>query len=173
MVLEIFQEELDQPQKMVLSGERDIGQMENMRIVEQLDEEVQHKLEVIQSLLEPCDRTTYGQKLREATLKLGCSVRTVQRSVKRWEVEGVSALMTSGRADQGKHRISEFCQNFIIKTYEAGNEGSRRMNSKQVALRVQAKAGEIGDANPPSYRTVLRVLGPVVARKEKAKSQKC
>ena len=170
MVLERFQKELDQPRKRVLSGERDTSQMENMRIVEQLDEEAQRKLEVIQSLLEPCDRTTYGQKLREATLKLGCSVRTVQRLVKRWEVEGVSALMTSGRADQGKHRISEFWQNFIIKTYEAGNKGSRRMNSKQVALRVQAKAGEIGDANPPSYRTVLRVLGPIVERKEKIKS---
>ncbi len=81
MVLERFQKELDQPRKRVLSGERDTDQPKRMRIVEQLDEEAQRKLEVIQSLLEPCDRTTYGQKLREATLKLGCSVRTVQRLV--------------------------------------------------------------------------------------------
>ncbi|PSR17815.1 transposase [filamentous cyanobacterium CCP3] len=141
-----------------------------MTIVEQLDEEGQRKLEALQSLIEPCDRATYGERLREAADKLGCSVRTVQRLVKRWEVEGVSALVTAGRADQGKYRISEFWQDFILKTYEAGNKGSKRMKPKQVAVRVQVKAREIGDSNPPSYKTVLRVLKPVIERKEKAKS---
>ena len=108
MVLDISQEKLDQPLEEVLSAERDPDQSEGIPIVEQLDEEAQRKLEVIQSLLEPCDRATYGEQLREAADKLGCSVRTVQRLVKRWEVEGVSALVTFGRADQGKHRISEF-----------------------------------------------------------------
>jgi putative transposase len=139
-------------------------------IVEDLDEEAQRKLEVIQSLLEPCDRTTYGEKLRDAAQKLDCSIRTVQRLVKRWETEGIAALVSSGRADQGKHRISEFWQNFIIKTYEAGNKGSKRMKPKQVAVRVQAKAREIGNSNPPSYKTVLRILKPIIDRKEKAKS---
>lgn len=139
-------------------------------IVEDLDEEAQRKLEVIQSLLEPCDRTTYGEKLRDAAQTLDCSVRTVQRLVKRWETEGVAALVSSGRADQGKHRISEFWQNFIIKTYKAGNKGSKRMKPKQVSLRVQAKALEIGDEHPPSYKTVLRVLKPIIEQKEKAKS---
>ncbi|MDH6080408.1 hypothetical protein [Umezakia ovalisporum] len=32
-------------------------------IVTELPEETQWKLEVIQSLLKPCDRTSYGQKL--------------------------------------------------------------------------------------------------------------
>ncbi|MBD2107038.1 Mu transposase C-terminal domain-containing protein [Nodosilinea sp. FACHB-13] len=154
----------------MLSAQRDPDQSEGITIVEQLDEEAQRKLEVIQSLLEPCDRATYGEKLREAADKLSCTVRTVQRLVKRWEVEGVSALMTSGRADQGKHRISEFWQDFIIKTYEAGNKGSKRMKPKQVAVRVQVKAREIGDKKPPSYKTVLRVLQPIIERKEKAKS---
>lgn len=139
-------------------------------IVEDLDEEAQRKLEVIQSLLEPCDRTTYGEKLRDAAQTLDCSVRTVQRLVKRWETEGVAALVSSGRADQGKHRISEFWQNFIVKTYEAGNKGSKRMKPKQVAVRVQAKAREIRDSKPPSYKTVLRVLQPIIERKQKAKS---
>ncbi|MBD1875017.1 Mu transposase C-terminal domain-containing protein [Nodosilinea sp. FACHB-131] len=154
----------------MLSAQRDPDQSGGITIVEQLDEEAQRKLEVIQSLLEPCDRATYGEKLREAADKLGCSVRTVQRLVKRWEVEGVSALVTFGRADQGKHRISEFWQDFIIKTYEAGNKSSKRMKPKQVAVRVQAKAREVGENNPPGYKTVLRVLKPIIERKEKAKS---
>lgn len=170
MVLGISQENLDQPLEEVLSAKRDSEQLEGITIVEQLDEEAQCKLEVIQSLLEPCDRATYGEKLREAADKLECSVRTIQRLVKRWEVEGVSAFLTSGRADQGKHRISQFWQDFIIKTYEAGNKGSKRMKPKQVAVRVQVKAREIGDDKPPSYKTVLRVLQPIIKRKEKAKS---
>lgn len=139
-------------------------------IVEELDEAAQQKLAVIQLLLEPCDRATYGERLRDAADQLGCSIRTVQRLVKRWEAEGVSAFVTAGRSDQGKHRIAEFWQDFIIKTYEAGNKGSRRMTPKQVAVRVQAQAREMGEDKPPSYKTVLRVLKPVLERKEKAKS---
>ncbi|MDJ0846271.1 MAG: hypothetical protein QNJ08_18795 [Crocosphaera sp.] len=39
-------------------------------IASELPEEAQKKLEVIQSLLEPCDRTTYGERLREGAKKL-------------------------------------------------------------------------------------------------------
>ena len=139
-------------------------------IVTELNADAQLKLEVVQSLIEACDRVTYGEKLRNAADKLGCSVRTVQRMIKRWEAEGVAGLASSTRTDSGQHRISEFWQDFILKTYEAGNKGSKRMKPKQVAVRVQVKAREIGDSNPPSYKTVLRVLKPIIERKEKAKS---
>lgn len=170
MVLDISQKKLDQPLEEVLLEKSDSEHPKGIMIVEQLDEEAQRKLKVIQSLLEPCDRATYSEKLHEAADKLGCSVRTVQRLVKRWEIEGVSAFVTSGRSDQGKHRISEFWQDFIVKTYKAGNKSSKRMKPKQVAVRVQVKAREIGDGNPPSYKTVLRVLKPIIERKEKTKS---
>ena len=139
-------------------------------IVNELDSEAQLKLEVIQSLIEPCDRATYGQKLREAAEKLGVSVRQVQRLVKRWEQEGVAGIAQNGRADKGRHRIGDFWEKFIVKTYEEGNKGSKRMSPKQVAVRVQAKAREIGDEKPPHYRTVLRVLEPIIERQEKATS---
>ncbi len=139
-------------------------------IVTNLPKEAQQKLEVIQGLLEPCDRTTYGYKLREAAEKLGVSVRTVQRLVKKWEEDGLTALTQTSRADKGKHRIGEFWENFIIKTYREGNKGSKRMTPKQVALRVNAKAHELGDSKPPNYRTVLRVLAPILEKKQKAKS---
>jgi putative transposase len=102
--------------------------------------------------MEPCDRTTYGEKLRDAAEKLNLSVRSVQQLVRKWEVEGVAALTSSGRADRGTHRISEFWQTFIIKTYEDGNKGSKRMKPKQVALRVLAKARDIGDEKPLTHR---------------------
>jgi putative transposase len=152
------------------SSSQDINLAESHVIINELSAEAQLKLEVIQSLTEPCDRDTYGQKLRAAAEKLGVSVRQVQRLVKRWEQEGLAGIAQSGRADRGKHRISDFWQAFIIKTYQEGNKGSKRMSPKQVALRVQAKAHEIGDKKPPHYRTVLRVLTPTIERQEKAKS---
>ncbi len=42
------------------------------------------------------------------------------------------------------------------------------MSPKQVALRVQAKALELGDDKPPSYKTVLRVLKPIQDKKKKS-----
>ncbi|MEH2453115.1 Mu transposase C-terminal domain-containing protein [Nostoc sp.] len=144
--------------------------LERNVIVTALSEEAQLKLEVIQSLLEKSDRTTYGQKLKEAAEKLGVSVRTVQRLVKKWEQDGVVGFAQTGRADKGRHRIGEFWENFILKTYREGNKGSKRMTPKQVALRVQAKARELEDSKPPNYRTVLRVLVPVLEKQEKAKS---
>lgn len=143
---------------------------EPFAIVSELNSDAQKKLEVLQSLMEPCDRATYGQKLREAAEKLGISLRSVQRLVKRWEQEGLASIARDSRRDKGRHRIGNDWEEFILKTYKDGNKGSKRMTPKQVALRVQAKARELGDDQPPHYRTVLRVLDPIIARQEKAKS---
>ncbi len=126
------------------------------------------KLEVIQSLLEPCDRTTYGERLTEGARKLDILVRSLQRLFKKYQEQGLTALVSTSRADKGNHRISQFWQDFILKTYKQGNKGSKRMSPKQVALRVQAKAVEIGDQKPPSYKTVLRVVKPIQQKKEKS-----
>ena len=63
-------------------------------IVTQLSHEERYVLEVIQDLLEPCDRKTYGEKQREAAAKLGKSVRTIRRLVKKWEEQGLAAIQT-------------------------------------------------------------------------------
>uniref|UniRef100_UPI0026C687A2 Mu transposase C-terminal domain-containing protein n=1 Tax=Chlorogloea sp. CCALA 695 TaxID=2107693 RepID=UPI0026C687A2 len=44
------------------------------------------------------------------------------------------------------------------------------MTPKQVALRVQAKAHALEDVKPPNYKTVLRVLAPILEKQEKTKS---
>nr|WP_290225440.1 Mu transposase C-terminal domain-containing protein [Trichocoleus desertorum] len=149
---------------------QDINPAEPQVIINELSAEAQLKLEVIQSLIEPCDRATYGHKLRDAAENLGVSVRSVQRLVKRWEQEGLAGITKDSRGDKGQHRIGDFWENFIIKTYKEGNKGSKRMTPKQVAIRIQAKAREIKDEKPPHYRTVLRVLEPIIKRQEQAKS---
>jgi len=138
-------------------------------IVTELSQEAKLKLEIIESLLEPCDRSSYGQRLKDAANKLGKSVRTVQRLVQKWEAEGLLALTGAERADKGKHRIPQQWQDFIIKTYREGNKGSKRMSRKQVALRVEARAKELGEEDYPNYRTVYRVLQPLIEAQEQKK----
>jgi len=138
-------------------------------IVTELSQEAKLKLEIIESLLEPCDRSSYGQRLKDAANKLGKSVRTVQRLVQKWEAEGLLALTGAERADKGKHRIPQQWQDFIIKTYREGNKGSKRMSRKQVALRVEARAKEVGEEDYPNYRTVYRVLQPLIEAQEQKK----
>lgn len=111
-------------------------------------------------------RKTYGEKQREAAAKLGKSVRTIRRLVKKWEEQGLAAIQTTNRADKGKHRINKDWQKFIINTYKEGNKGSKRINPKQVAIRVQVRANELGQKEYPSYRTVYRVLQPIIEQQE-------
>ncbi|AFY83299.1 Mu transposase/integrase [Oscillatoria acuminata PCC 6304] len=139
-------------------------------IIRELSEEAQLRMEVIESLLEPCDRATYGEKLREGAKKLGKTVRTVQRLVKKYQSEGLAALSDTSRGDKGQHRIHPFWEDFILKTYAQGNKGGKRMSRKQVALRVEAKAMELGRDDYPSYRTVYRVLTPIIEQKEQKKT---
>jgi putative transposase len=40
-------------------------ELERNEVVTELDADAQLKLEVIQTLLEPCDRATYGKRLKE------------------------------------------------------------------------------------------------------------
>ncbi|MCC5643705.1 helix-turn-helix domain-containing protein [Nostoc sp. CHAB 5824] len=94
-------------------------------IVSELTDEAKLKMEVIQSLLEAGDRTTYAQRLQQAAVKLGKSVRTVRRLIDKWEQEGLAGLTQTQRADKGKHRVNENWQEFILKTYKEGNKGSK------------------------------------------------
>ncbi|MEH2286359.1 Mu transposase C-terminal domain-containing protein [Nostoc sp.] len=144
--------------------------LEKHEIVTELSEDDRHLLDMIQQLLEPCDRITYGEKQREVAAKLGKSVRTVRRLVKKWEQEGLAALQITTRADKGKHRIDSDWQDFIIKTYKENNKDGKRMSPQQVAIRVEAKAEELGQKKYPSYRTVYRVLQPIIEEKEQKAS---
>ncbi|WP_013324725.1 Mu transposase C-terminal domain-containing protein [Gloeothece verrucosa] len=138
-------------------------------IVSELSDEAELKMEVIQRLLEPCDRLTYGKRLKEAAEKLGKSKRTVQRLVKKWQEEGNTALIGTKRSDKGCFRIDEQLQEFIVKTYQDGNKGSSRLTPKQVYMKTKAKADELG-INPPSHMTVYRVLQPLIEKQDKKKS---
>ncbi len=138
-------------------------------IISELPDDAKLKLEMIQMLLEPCDRRTYGQRLLEAAEKLNVSKRTVQRLVQKWEEKGLEGLIQTERSDKGTFRIDEKLQKLIVKTYEEGNKGSRRVTPKQVFLKIKAIALASG-IEPPSHMTVYRVLDPLIEKQEKKKT---
>ncbi|WP_375477013.1 Mu transposase C-terminal domain-containing protein [uncultured Nostoc sp.] len=135
-------------------------------IITQLSDEAKLRMEVLQNLIKPCDRKTYGIKLKQAAEKLGKTVRTVQRLVKKYQEQGLSAITEPERSDRGNYRIDEEWQEFIVKTHKEGNKNGRKMTPAQVAIRVEARAEQLGLEKYPSHMTVYRVLNPIIERKE-------
>jgi putative transposase len=135
----------------------------NEIITELVSAEARLKLEVIRKLIEPCDRAIYGERLRAAAEKLGCSVRSIQRLVKKWEAEGLAAFVQEGRQDKGTYRISQAWQDFIIAAYDKG-----KCTPAQVAIKVKKKAKAEGQEKYPSHMTVYRVLAPIIEKQEQA-----
>nr|OEJ78044.1 hypothetical protein A5482_04300 [Cyanobacterium sp. IPPAS B-1200] len=62
-------------------------------LITQLSPEEQKIADVIEDLLQPCDRKTYGEKLKRASIRLNKSVRTIQRYVKQWEKDGLYQIL--------------------------------------------------------------------------------
>ncbi|PHV61494.1 Mu transposase C-terminal domain-containing protein [Cyanobacterium aponinum] len=137
-------------------------------LISQLSPEDQKIADVIENLLQPCDKKTYGKKLKQASDQLKKSVRTIQRYVKQWEENGLVGILQNNRADKGSYRIDPRLQDFILKTYREGNKGSKRMTPKQVYLRAVVQAENWG-IKPPSHMTIYRILNPIIAEKENKK----
>ncbi|WP_017295239.1 Mu transposase C-terminal domain-containing protein [Geminocystis herdmanii] len=137
-------------------------------LISQLSPEEQKIADVIEDLLQPCDRKSYGEKLKQASTQLNKSVRTIQRYVKQWEENGLVGIAQNNRADKGFYRIDRRLQDFILKTYREGNQGSKRMTPKQVYLRAVAQANNWG-IKPPSHMTIYRILNPIIEEKENKK----
>ena len=132
--------------------------------------EVQQRIEIIQTLIFAQGTERYGKLQQQAAKKLGITVRSLQRLVKRWRERGISALSKQPRVDQGTIKISLEWQAFIIKTYREGNRGSRSMTPAQVALRVRARAQELGVEDYPRRTTVYSILQPQIEKRQTKRS---
>lgn len=135
---------------------------------ELITEQVKLRMEVIQSLTEPCDRKTYSTKKIEAAQKLGVSIRQVERLLQKWREQGLVGLTTT-RSDKGKYRLEQEWIDFIIDTYKEGNEGSKRMTRNQVFLKVKGRAKQLSlnKSEHPSHQSVYRILDEHIEQKER------
>jgi putative transposase len=132
--------------------------------------EVQQRLDVIQKIITAQGTDRYGKVQQQGAKQLGMSVRSLQRLVKSWREQGLTALSKQPRVDQGAVRISEEWRVFILKTYREGNRGSRSLSPAQVAVRVSVRAQELGVSEYPSRTTVYRMLRPQIEKKQEKRS---
>lgn len=118
------------------------------------------------------DRATYLALQQEIAEQLQMTVRNVRHLMRGWQAEGVSGVIRQGRSDRGELRLDEEWRDYILQTYRAGNRGGRRMSRAQVAVRVAARAAEVGESKPPSRMTVYRVLGrEIEAQQQRQRSR--
>jgi putative transposase len=139
-------------------------------VVSEATIEVQQRIEIIQTLISAQGLEGYGKLQQQAAKKLGISVRSLQRMVKRWREQGLSALSKPPRVDHGASKISSKWQDFILKTYREGNCGSRSLTPAQVVLRVRARAQELGVEDYPKRTTVYSILQPEIEKKQAKRS---
>ena len=133
-----------------------------------ITDDVRLKMEIVQSLTEPCDRATYSKRKKAAAKKLGVSIRSVERLLKKYREQGLVAL-TKTRSDKGKYRIGEEWESFIIETYKKGNKKGKRITRNQVFLKVKGRALQQGlkKKEYPSHQTVYRILDRFIEEKQK------
>lgn len=139
---------------------------ERMRL---LSPEEQARLLVLQELLVTANQPGYGKRQQMVAQKLGITVRSVRRLVRRLREEKIVSVLRRSRSDRGALRISEEWQKFIIKTYKEGNRSSRQMSPAQVAVRVKVRAQELGMEEYPSHMTVYRILNPLIDQGQRQK----
>ncbi|MGF1987930.1 MAG: Mu transposase C-terminal domain-containing protein [Nostoc sp. ZfuVER08] len=135
---------------------------------ELITDEVKLRMEVIQSLTEPCDRKIYSEKKKNAAEKLGVTTRQVERLLKKWREERLVGLATT-RSDKGKYRLNQEWVDFIIETYIDGNKKGKRMTRHQVFLKVKGKAKVEGlkEGEYPSHQSIYRILDKHIEEKER------
>ena len=118
---------------------------------------VVERVRAMQWLASAPDQSTYLERQRAIAKQLNVSIRQVQRLIRAWETSGLSGLERKERSDCGKRRLDEEWTKYIVQTYRAGNRGGRRMSRAQAAVRVAARALELGDSQPPSRISVYRI----------------
>jgi len=136
----------------------------------ELPDYVQERMRIIQQLLAARGTKTYKQVQGEAARRLGMSVRSLRRLVKAWQELGVAGLTRQRRSDQGRIKVSQEWQDFIVKTYKDGNRGSRQMSPAQVVVQVQALAQTLGVEEYPGRTTVYRILRPLIEKQQQKRS---
>ena len=135
---------------------------------EEVSEETKLRIKVIGSLIEPCDRQLYRQRKQEAAQKLGVSIRSIERLLKKYREEGLVGI-TANRTDKGKARIDKDWCDLILDIYKKGNQRGKRITRHQVFLKVKGRAKQLGLAKKdfPSHQTVYRIINQYVEQQDK------
>jgi putative transposase len=133
-----------------------------------------HKLKfnLIQWLAESPNRTIKSQRKQAIANTLNISTRQVERLLKQYITDELPETTGVQRADKGKHRISEYWQEFVETTYKKSIKQKHPLSPAEVVREVKRHAIvalglEEGDYPHPA--TIYRFLKPLIEHQNRKK----
>ena len=145
-------------------------------VLTELSDEQKLKMELIEGIRYASDRKTKTELIKQAATILEKSTRTIRRMVSKVEQEGLTALVSTVRADKGQLRISPEWQEKIIKLYKQkkrilnkkNKDKKLEVNCFQIwkLIEAEAKLSGLTDGEFPSHVTVYKVLEPFLNKKK-------
>ncbi|WP_051035370.1 DDE-type integrase/transposase/recombinase [Crinalium epipsammum] len=172
--------------------EEDLSAKKNFSILEELIEDAEERYKILlkYKAVEEIINAPEAKKKELIQLwadKLSKSIWTIQRMLKRVELEGIAALARTKRTDAGKlmgfhswkknsneqwrsrEEAVGYWKAFIEEKYRKGNTASRRMSANQVFNRVKDHAElDLGlkQGEYPSHVFVYKILEPIILDKQ-------
>lgn len=133
-----------------------------------------HKLKfsLIQSLAESPNRTIKSQRKQAIANTLDISTRQVERLLKQYIKDELSETPGVQRSDKGKHRISEYWQEFVETTYNKSIKDKHPLSPAEVVREVKRHAiVELGleEGDYPHPATIYRILKPLIEHQNRKK----
>ena len=134
--------------------------------------EAKRRLEVLQKLSSYKGTVKYKEEQKKACEELKISERSLRRMIFQYKKEGLEGIIRRERSDQGQEKVSEEWREFIVKSYQKGNRGTRKTTAALIADLVESMAIERGEENYPSRSTVYRVLEVEKEKREKKRNSR-
>ncbi|WP_066425682.1 Mu transposase C-terminal domain-containing protein [Anabaena sp. 4-3] len=128
-----------------------------------------HKLtfNLIQWLAQSPTRTVKSERKQAIANTLSVSTRQVERLLKQYNEDKLRETAGTERADKGKHRVSEYWQEFIKTTYEKSLKDKHPISPASIVREVKRHAiVDLGlkPGDYPHQATVYRILEPLIAQ---------
>jgi putative transposase len=132
----------------------------------------QRRLEALQCLKNHEGTAEYGKEQIRVSKELGISERSLRRMILQYRKQGLKGIIRRERSDQGQEKVREEWQEFIGKSYRAGNRGMMNTSAAQIANLVKSRAKEQGEKNYPSRATVYRLIEVEKEKREKKRKSR-
>ncbi|MEH2071965.1 MAG: Mu transposase C-terminal domain-containing protein [Nostoc sp.] len=131
-----------------------------------------HKLtfNLIHWLAESPNRTIKSQRKQAVADTLEVSTRQVERLLKQYHDDRLLESAGVQRSDKGKHRVSEYWQEFIKTIYEESIKNKHPISPASIVREVERHASvdlKLKPGDYPHQATVYRILDPLIEQHTK------
>ena len=133
-----------------------------------------HKLKfnLIQWLVESPNRTIKSQRKQAIANTLDISTRQVERLLKQYIKDELPETTGVQRSDKGKHRISEYWEEFVKTTYHKSIKDKHPLSATEIVREVKRHAiVDLGleEGDYPHPATIYRILKPLIEHENRKK----